>query len=136
MKNKVIEIVEAELAGAEDNLYRANMQFRNADPESEHGQSGRKCGQIWQLYKDEVEDLKKAKSWLLSVMDEYERTGANSHCISSTSSPYGEYEAINGAIANRLIKELEDTRREAEEFRDDMNVHLTEGDGKFTWENH
>tara|TARA_R110002153_G_C12927285_1_gene455563 strand:+ start:130 stop:363 length:234 start_codon:yes stop_codon:yes gene_type:complete len=54
---------------------------------------------------------------------------------SSSGSPYGEYEAINGAIANRLIKELENTRREAEEFRDDMNVHLTEGDGKFTWEN-
>ena len=53
----------------------------------------------------------------------------------SPGSPYGEFEAINGAIANRLIKELEDTRREAEEFRDDMNVHLTEGDGKFTWEN-
>ena len=67
MKNKVIKIVEAELAGAEDNLCCANMQFHNADPESEHGQSGRNCGQIWQGYKDEVEDLKKAKSWLLSV---------------------------------------------------------------------
>tara|TARA_R110000765_G_scaffold159277_1_gene263047 strand:- start:228 stop:479 length:252 start_codon:yes stop_codon:yes gene_type:complete len=36
---------------------------------------------------------------------------------------------------NQIIKERDDARREAEEFRDDMNVHLTEGDGKFTWEN-
>ena len=67
MKNKVIKIVDAKLAGAEDNLYRANMQFRNADPESEYGQSGRKCGEIWQGYKDEVEELKEAKRWILSV---------------------------------------------------------------------
>ena len=74
------------------------------------------------------------------VMAEAEKTGyrydaANSRCSDLTGSPYGEYEAINGAIANRLIKERDEARREAEEFRDDMNIHLTEGDGRFSWEN-
>ena len=34
----------------------------------------------------------------------------------------------------KLERERDVARREAEEFRDDMNIHLTEGDGKFTWE--
>ena len=34
----------------------------------------------------------------------------------------------------KLARERNEARREAEEFRDDMNIHLTEGDGKFTWE--
>ena len=67
MKEIVIKIIEGKLAGAEDNLYRANMQFRNTDPESEHGQSGRKCGDIWQGYKDQVNELKKAKAWVYSI---------------------------------------------------------------------
>jgi|TARA_R110000764_G_scaffold135164_1_gene223249 cell division protein FtsB len=34
----------------------------------------------------------------------------------------------------KLKRERDVARREAEEFRDDMNIYLTEGDGKFTWE--
>ena len=37
-------------------------------------------------------------------------------------------------MISTLERERNEARREAEEFRDDMNVHLTEGDGKFTWE--
>ena len=38
-------------------------------------------------------------------------------------------------MISTLERERNEARREAEEFRDDMNIHLTEGDGKFTWEN-
>ena len=38
-------------------------------------------------------------------------------------------------MISTLERERDDARIEAEEFRDDMNIHLTEGDGKFTWEN-
>ena len=39
------------------------------------------------------------------------------------------------ADKERALVERDASRREAEEFRDNMNRHLTEGDGKFSWEN-
>lgn len=35
----------------------------------------------------------------------------------------------------KALSERDESRREAEEFRDNMRIHLTEGDGKFSWEN-
>ena len=48
----------------------------------------------------------------------------------------GEDEATDAIVnmISTLERERDDARIEAEEFRDDMNIHLTEGDGKFTWE--
>ena len=39
------------------------------------------------------------------------------------------------AIIESLITQRDSDRREAEEFRDDMRIHLTEGAGTFSWEN-
>ena len=38
-------------------------------------------------------------------------------------------------IIESLIMQRDRDRREAEEFRDDMRIHLTEGPGTFSWEN-
>lgn len=73
MKDLIIKIVEEKLAVAEDNLYLANMQFSNADLGRKHGQSGKSCGEIWQGYEDEVQELKKAQEWIHSVNTEASR---------------------------------------------------------------
>ena len=67
MKDKILKILDGKIVGAEDNLYRAKMQFRGADLDSEYGQSGRKCGDILQGYYDELDELVEMRSWLLSV---------------------------------------------------------------------
>ena len=46
-----------------------------------------------------------------------------------------EAECMLRKIAEKLERERDDARREAEEFRDDMRIHLTEGPGTFSWEN-
>ena len=60
---------------------------------------------------------------------------ATSDLSESPSSPFLPSAKVNGNHVNRIIKERDDARREAEEFRDDMRIHLTEGDARFTWEN-
>ena len=54
---------------------------------------------------------------------------------------HGRYEKGKDEAADVIVNmistlecERDVARREAEEFRDDMNIYLTEGDGKFTWE--
>jgi len=67
MKDQVLKIVKNALAGTEDNLYRANMQFGRMTPEQlkgEYGQSGETCGKIMQGYRDENEKLKQCVAWV------------------------------------------------------------------------
>lgn len=64
MKDKILKILDSRLAGAEDNLYRAKMQFKHSDLSSEHGQSGRTCGDILQGYYDELDELAECRLWL------------------------------------------------------------------------
>lgn len=67
MKDKVLQIVKNALGGAEDNLYRANMQFGHMGHEQlkeEYGQSGRTCGDIMQGYRDSHDELKQCLAWV------------------------------------------------------------------------
>lgn len=67
MKDKILKILDSKIRGAEENLYRAKMQCRDADLGSEYGQSGRTCGDILQGYYDELDELVEMRSWLRSV---------------------------------------------------------------------
>ena len=70
MKEDVLNIVKSALAGSEDNLYRANLQFGKMTPEQlkkEYGQSGKTCGEVLQGYRDENERLKQCVAWVEDV---------------------------------------------------------------------
>jgi hypothetical protein len=67
MKDQVLKIVESALVEAEDNLYRANMQFGRMTAEQlkeEYGQSGKTCGDIMQGCRDDNEHLKQCVAWI------------------------------------------------------------------------
>lgn len=67
MKDQVLQIVKGALAGAEDNLYRANMQFGKMTQEElgeEYGQSGRKCGDVLAGYQDKKAELERCVKWI------------------------------------------------------------------------
>lgn len=70
MKNRVLTIVKSALAGAEDDFYRANMQFGKMSAkelEQEYGQSGRTCGEIFHEYQIERDELKRCVAWVESA---------------------------------------------------------------------
>lgn len=69
MKEEVLQIVRAQLMGAKDNLYRANKEFgkmTQSELDKEHGQSGRKRGDILADYQDAELKLKKCVDWVKS----------------------------------------------------------------------
>ena len=41
---------------------------------------------------------------------------------------------IVGSVAKRLERERDKARQEAQDFRDGMGIHLTEGPAEFSWE--
>lgn len=70
MKTKVLQIVKNALAGAEDNLYRANIQFGKMSAkelEQEYGQSCRTCGEILHEYQIERDELRRCVAWVESA---------------------------------------------------------------------
>lgn len=70
MKDKVLSIVNGALSGAEDNLYRANMQFGKMTQKElaeEYGQSGRTCGDILHEYQIERDELLRCVNWVNSA---------------------------------------------------------------------
>lgn len=70
MKERVMKIVKSALGGAEDNLYRANMQFgkmTGKELAQEYGQSGRTCSEILEEYQAEVAELKRCVAWVESA---------------------------------------------------------------------
>lgn len=69
MKNNVLKIVKSALAGAEDNLYRAEMQFGNMTADElgkQYGQSGKTCGEILGGYRDKQDELAECVKWVES----------------------------------------------------------------------
>ena len=73
MKTKVLEIVHSALSAAEDNLYRANMEFGKLSAKKlakEYGESGLTCGEIFDVYKLEVGRLKQCVEWLESLQEQ------------------------------------------------------------------
>lgn len=70
MKDQVLTIVKSALSGAEDNLYRANIQFgkmSEKELEQEYGQSGRTCGEILHEYQLKRDELKRCVAWVESA---------------------------------------------------------------------
>jgi len=67
MKDKVLKIVKDSLSIAEDNLYRAKLQFgkmSERELEQEHGQSGRTRGEILDGYQNERDERKECVAWV------------------------------------------------------------------------
>lgn len=67
MKNEALKIVRGKLGGAQDNLYRANMQFGNmteSELDQDYGQSQKSCRSILQGYQDEESKIEKCLQWL------------------------------------------------------------------------
>ena len=68
-KEEVLKIVQAQLISAKDNLYRANRAFKGMTQEEinkEHGQSGRKRGDILDEYREKELKLYKCVDWVNS----------------------------------------------------------------------
>ena len=73
MKTKVLEIILNTLSAAEDDLYRANMEFGKLSAKKlakEYGESGLTCGEIFDVYKLEVARLKQCAEWLESLQEQ------------------------------------------------------------------
>lgn len=71
MKNEVLKIVKNALAGAEDNLYRANMQFGKMNDKQlseKYGQSEQTCGEILEGYQTRKAELERCISWVNSAI--------------------------------------------------------------------
>jgi uncharacterized protein YjbJ (UPF0337 family) len=67
MKDEIIKIVKSAMGGAEDNLYRANLQFGKMtlkELNKPYGQSDKTCAEILNGYRDHKEKLKKCIDWL------------------------------------------------------------------------
>ena len=70
MKDDVIRIVRNALAGADDNLHRANMSFCHLNTEEmkeQHGQSGSTRAEILAGYHAERDRLQKCVDWVEAV---------------------------------------------------------------------
>lgn len=69
MKDKILRLIDNNLGGAQDNAYRARMQFGRMTPDQldkEYGQSGRKCKDILAEYEDAVKEATDMKAWFLA----------------------------------------------------------------------
>lgn len=67
LKNKVMMIVNSQISGAHDDLYRAKRRFHGMSEEElnhPYGQSGKTCGEILIGYKDKVNELEKCLDWV------------------------------------------------------------------------
>ncbi len=70
MKDKTLEIVKSALAGAEDNLYRANMQFGNMSARQlaeKYGQSEQTCGEMLEGCQTRKAELERCINWVISA---------------------------------------------------------------------
>ncbi len=70
MKERVLRIVEAAAAGANDNLYRATLQFGGMSQKElgeEYGESGKTCGELYEEYQAEVAEMDRCVAWVESA---------------------------------------------------------------------
>ncbi|MFA6903363.1 MAG: hypothetical protein WC236_09795 [Gallionellaceae bacterium] len=69
MKNKILRLIDNNIAGAEDNSHRARMTFGGRTPEqldAEYGKSGRKCKEILDEYETALKEANDMKVWFLA----------------------------------------------------------------------
>lgn len=67
MKDMVLSIVKSNLSGANDNLHRAQAQFKNLSEKElnrKYGGSDSTCGEILSSYQDKVSELKRCVIWV------------------------------------------------------------------------
>ena len=91
MKTKVLEIIHGALSAAEDNLYRANMEFGKLSAKKlakEYGESGLTCGEIFDVYKLEVARLKQCAEWLESLQEQPQIAYGKHEFCKSMNCPY------------------------------------------------
>lgn len=70
MKEQVLKIVKGALGGANDNLYRAKIQFGKMTQKElgeEYGQSGRTCGDILAEYRDKKAEMERCVKWVETI---------------------------------------------------------------------
>ncbi len=68
MKAKILKLIDSAIGGAEDNFYRAKMQFGKMNDEQldkEWGQSGKTCRQHYKEYADEKAEKLAMKEWFI-----------------------------------------------------------------------
>ena len=54
--------------------------------------------------------------------------------VAQKNDPPPDYKLVRAGFAQKLERERDEARREAEEFREDMRIHITEGPATFSWE--
>lgn len=67
MKDKILKLIDSAIGGAEDNLYRAKMQFDRMTDEQrdkQWGESGKTFREHYQGYVDEKAEKQAMKDWL------------------------------------------------------------------------
>lgn len=69
MKDKILKILNSSLAGAQDNLHRAKLQFSNGGLDEEYGQSGKTGAKIVGDYFDEVKEIERCVAWVNEKQD-------------------------------------------------------------------
>lgn len=69
MKERILQLIENQIIGAQDNAFRARRQFGNMTPdelEAEYGQSGRKCKDVLADNEDALKEANEMKEWLIA----------------------------------------------------------------------
>lgn len=72
MKDSILRLIDNNIAGAQDNVYRARQQFGQMTLEQldkEYGESGRKCKDIFTDYEDALKKANDMKTWFLFFHD-------------------------------------------------------------------
>lgn len=68
MKDKILKLIDSAIGGAEDNYYRAKMQFGRMTDEQldkEYGKSGKTCRQHLQEYSEDKQEKLAMKKWFI-----------------------------------------------------------------------
>ncbi len=66
MKQTILKLIDREIGGASDNIYRAKAGFRGRSPtemQQNYGQSGESCQSILDGYLSQEEKYQKLRAW-------------------------------------------------------------------------
>lgn len=69
MKERILQLIENQIIGAQDNAFRARRQFGHMTPdelEAEYGQSGRKCKDVFAEAEVALKEATEMKEWLIA----------------------------------------------------------------------
>ena len=69
MKAEILKIIQSAINGADDNLYRAKLQFKHYSDDKmldNYGQSGETCQSILDGYQKRLDELNECYKWVNS----------------------------------------------------------------------